>query len=190
LRLEAEAVRDAALAASGLLSRKIGGPSVFPFQHDGIMLHRATLAAWIVSPGQDRYRRGMYTHYWRLTPHPQLQTFDAPDALTACTRRRPSNTPLQALALLNDPTFVECAESLARRLIGAGGGDDERIDRAFSLGLGRAPVAAERRLLADVLVAARARFGKSTASAEAAELAAWTQVTRTLINLDEFITRE
>ncbi|MBI1916972.1 MAG: PSD1 domain-containing protein [Planctomycetes bacterium] len=189
LRLEAEVIRDAVLATSGLLSTKIGGPSVFPFQHDGIMLNRATPAPWIVSPGADRFRRGMYTHYWRLTPHPQLQTFDAPDTLTACTRRRPSNTPLQALTLLNDPTFVECAESLARRLIGNGPGtDNDRIDRAFRLCLGRTPVALERKLLTDVLTTARARFAAS--NAKVVERAAWTQVTRVLINLDEFITRE
>jgi hypothetical protein len=190
LRLEAEVIRDTALAASGLLSTKIGGPSVFPFQHDGIMLNRATPAPWMMSPGTDRYRRGMYTHYWRLTPHPQLQTFDAPDTLTACTRRRPSNTPLQALTLLNDPTFIECAESLARRLIHHGRNDTERIDQVFRLCLGRAPVALERKLLTDVLRTARARFAASNASADRIEQTAWTQVTRVLLNLDEFITRE
>ena len=109
LRLEAEAIRDCALAVSGLLSRKIGGPSVFPYQPAGIMTGRADRGTWVVSPGADRYRRGMYTHFWRLTPHPFLRLFDAPDATAACTRRIRSNTPLQALTLLNDPTFTECA---------------------------------------------------------------------------------
>lgn len=188
LRLEAEAIRDAALAASGLLSHKMGGPSVFPFQHEGIMVHRATPAPWAISTGEDRYRRGLYTHYWRLTPHPQLQTFDAPDSLTACTRRRPSNTPLQALTLLNDPTFVECAEALARRAVAAAPNDDARLDRAFRVCLGRAPTAEERQVLAEMLATSRARGDQ--ANAAAAELAAWAQVARTLLNLDEFITRE
>jgi hypothetical protein len=189
LRLEAEVVRDVALSASGLLSEKVGGPSVFPFQHDGVMLNRATPAPWVISPGADRYRRGMYTHYWRLTPHPQLQTFDAPDSLTACTRRATSNTPLQALTLLNDPTFVECAETLGRRLAGPGPADDAaRLDRAFRLCLGRAPAAPECELLTDVLRSARSR--SAAGKAGSAELAAWTQVARTLLNLDEFITRE
>lgn len=192
LRLEAEAIRDSALAASGLWSPKLGGPSVFPYQHEGVMLGRATPAEWIASPGADRYRRSMYTHYWRLTPHPFLQTFDAPDSLTACTRRRSSNTPLQALTLLNDPTFAECAEALAGRVMHEASDGDERLDRAFRLCLGRAPTAEERPPLANVLAAVRIRFAASnTASAvESVDQAAWTQVCRVLLNLDEFVTRE
>ncbi|MBI5757091.1 MAG: PSD1 domain-containing protein [Planctomycetales bacterium] len=189
LRLEAETIRDSALVVSGLWSPKVGGPSVFPFQHDGIMLNRATPAEWIVSSGTDRYRRGMYTTYWRLTPHPFLQTFDTPDSLTACTRRRPSNTPLQALTLLNDPTFVECAEVLAQRVMReVPDSDRERLDRAFRLCLGRPVVAEEQALLFEVLAAARARF--VAASKPVADRAAWTQVCRVLLNADEFVTRE
>lgn len=186
LRLEAEAVRDAALTAGGLLSTKMFGPSVFPYQQDGIMLNRATPAQWMISPGEDRYRRGLYTHYWRLTPHPQLQTFDAPDAITACTRRLPSNTPLQALTLLNDPTFTEGAEALARRLADHHGADEAKLSFVMSICLSRAPTEEECGLLMGLLSEARIRF----ASTAAGELAAWTQVARTLINLEEFIVRE
>jgi hypothetical protein len=189
LRLEAETIRDSALVASGLWSPKVGGPSVFPFQHDGIMLNRATPAEWIASSGTDRYRRSLYTHYWRLTPHPFLQTFDTPDSLTACTRRRPSNTPLQALTLLNDPTFVECAEVLAQRVMReAPDSDRERLDRAYQLCLGRPAVAEEQTLLMEMLAAARARF--IAASKPVADRAAWTQICRVLFNVDEFVTRE
>src|SRR5439155_2085417 len=87
LRLEAEAIRDVALAVSGLLSRNVGRPSVFPYQPGGILLGRATKAEWALSPGADRYRRGMYTYFWRLTPHPFLRLFDAPDSTPAATRR-------------------------------------------------------------------------------------------------------
>ena len=142
LRLEAEAIRDVALSVSGLLSRKIGGPSVFPYQPEGIMKGRADRGVWVESPGADRYRRGMYTHFWRLTPHPFLRLFDAPDATAACTRRIRTNTPLQALTLLNDPTFTECARALADRLRNdVPEGDRERIRHAFRLCLGREPTA-------------------------------------------------
>ena len=146
LRLEAEAIRDCALSVSGLLSRKIGGPSVFPYQPDGIMKGRADRGVWVESPGADRYRRGMYTHFWRLTPHPFLRLFDAPDATAACTRRIRSNTPLQALTLLNDPTFTECARALADRLRNdVPEGDRERVRHGFRLCLGREPTADEIR---------------------------------------------
>ena len=146
LRLEAEAIRDVALSVSGLLSRKIGGPSVFPYQPEGIMKGRADRGVWVESPGADRYRRGMYTHFWRLTPHPFLRLFDAPDATAACTRRIRTNTPLQALTLLNDPTFTECARALADRLRNdVPEGDRERIRHAFRLCLGREPTRDELR---------------------------------------------
>ena len=108
-RLESEIIRDAALAVSGLLNAEIGGPTVFPYQPEGVLEHRATPVEWVESEGADKYRRGMYTHHWRLTPHPYFRTFDAPEALTSCTRRYRSNTPIQALTLLNGPSFVEAA---------------------------------------------------------------------------------
>lgn len=193
LRLEAEVIRDIALSVGGLLSTKIGGPSVFPFQHDGVMINRATPAPWNISPGEDRYRRGLYTHYWRLTPHPQLQTFNAPDAITSCTRRQNSNTPLQALSLLNEPTFADASEELARQLVADQfTRDDDRVDRVFVICLSREPTGEERRQLVEVLTAAKSRLASSdpALSKEAIELAAWKQLTRTIFNLEEFIVRE
>ena len=114
-RLEAEILRDSSLAVAGALSSKIGGPSVFPQQPDGVLDYRATKANWVISTGEGRYRRGMYTWFWRLTPHPMLTLFDAPDGTAACTRRDRSNTPVQALTLLNDPLFVDGARMLAAR---------------------------------------------------------------------------
>lgn len=191
LRLEGEVIRDAALAASDLLSTKIGGPSVFPFQHEGVMLNRATPAPWIMSPGADRYRRGLYTHYWRLTPHPFLQTFDAPDSLTACTRRRASNTPLQALTLLNDPTFAASAQALARRVLReALPEDSERLNLAFQLCLGRLPTSEEHAQLMELLAVPRTSRATTGSTVETLDQTAWTQICRVLLNLDEFVTRE
>ena len=117
LRLEAEGIRDVELAASGLLADKIGGPSVFPPQPPGVMELAQIKRDWKPSEGADRYRRGMYTYFWRSTPHPLLKLFDAPDANAACTRRNRSNTPVQALTLLNDEAFFECAQALAARVL-------------------------------------------------------------------------
>ncbi|MCD6051647.1 MAG: cytochrome, partial [Verrucomicrobia bacterium] len=124
LRLEAELVRDSALSASGLLTRKVGGPSVFPPQPDGVMSLGQMKREWIPSTGEDRYRRGMYTFFWRATPNPALMVFDAPDGFSACTRRPRSNTPLQALTLLNDQAYYELAQALAERVIRDGPKDD------------------------------------------------------------------
>ena len=200
LRLEAELIRDTALSVSGLLSTKLGGPSVFPFQHDGIMINRATPAPWTISPGEDRYRRGLYTHYWRLTPHPQLQTFDAPDSMTACTRRQTSNTPLQALTLLNDPTFTEAAEHLARELLASEcSSEAARVDLAVQLCLSRPPTDEERTVLRELLRRIRRGTGDATPTSGsqsdvtlvgANERTAWTELARTLLNLEEFLVRE
>ena len=194
-RLEAEVICDTALAAGGLLSTKIGGPSVFPFQPDGIMINRATPAPWKISPGEDRYRRGLYTYYWRLTPHPMLQTFDAPDAITSCTRRQSSNTPLQALTLLNDPMFTEAANAIAREIVSSRlENDDQRVNRMFQLCLTRLPDAHERKLLNQVLNRARSPLTEGTSgktrSAENVERLAWTQLAQTILNLEEFVVRE
>src|SRR5207248_1482607 len=119
-RLEAEIVRDIALASSGLLQQAIGGPSVRPPQPPGISeLSYAGSARWVESTGADRYRRGLYTWFQRTSPYPMLMTFDAPDSNVTCTRRDRSNTPLQALTLLNDPVFHECAQTLGRRMLKA-----------------------------------------------------------------------
>jgi mono/diheme cytochrome c family protein len=179
LRLEAEVVRDAALGASGLLSHKLGGPSVFPPQPDGIYRFTQIDKNWKPSGGPDRYRRGLYTFFWRSAPHPSLTVFDAPDASTACTRRNRSNTPLQALTLLNDQGQYEFAQALAARVLREGGADDgARLRYAFRLCLARAPKERERQRLAELL----AREGKGAE--------AWVTVARVLLNLDEFITRE
>jgi hypothetical protein len=198
LRLEAEVIRDCALSVSGLLSNKVGGPSIFPFQHDGIMINRATPAPWTMSGGEDRYRRGMYTYYWRLTPHPLLQTFDAPDAITTCTRRQTSNTPLQALTLLNDPTFVEAATQLARIVLkqpqGDEDSDEKRVNRLCEVCLSRSPSIEERTILMSLLAQSRQRFAtedqRRSLNINDLELKTWAPVARAFLNLEEFIVRE
>ena len=182
LRLEAELIRDSGLAASGLLSPTVGGPSVFPPQPDGVMTLGQIRRDWAPSDGPDRFRRGLYTYFWRATPHPALVVFDAPDATRACTRRIRSNTPLQALTLLNDPAYFEFAKALADRVLREGPPDDPaRLIYAFRSTLARPPAEAESRRLAALLADAR----KSDSEPEA-----WTTVARVLLNLDEFITRE
>ena len=182
LRLEAELIRDSSLSASGLLAPAIGGPSVFPPQPDGVMSLGQVRRDWSPSVGPDRFRRGIYTYFWRATPHPSLIVFDAPDATRACTRRMRSNTPLQALTLLNDRSSVEFAEALAARVLREGPADDPgRLTLAFRLGLARKPGEAESRRLAALLEDAR-RVDP--------EREAWTTVARVVLNLDEFITRE
>ena len=203
MRLEAEFIRDAALTASGLLSPKIGGPSVFPHQADGILENRATPATWTMSEGEERYRRGLYTWVWRLTPHPNLPLFDAPDGVTACTHRDKSNVPVQALTLLNDPTFVEAARSLAARIVTASSRtDDERIRLLMRTCLSRAPTTPELQLIQELLANQHTAFaadkGVATQVAgdrvprgcDVPEFAMWVVASRVVMNLDEFITRE
>ncbi|HXG11922.1 MAG TPA: PSD1 and planctomycete cytochrome C domain-containing protein [Gemmataceae bacterium] len=215
LRLEAEFVRDVALAASGLLNRTIGGPSVFPPQPEGIYRFTQIDKQWKASTGPDRYRRGMYTYFWRSAPHPALIVFDAPDANSTCTRRNRSNTPLQALTLLNDQGFFEFAVGLAARVLNevrpgevsprrepGGNLDEERLRYAFRLCLARSPSASELDRLGRLLARQRAEFETDpeaarelvpdgmAPSADVKQLAAWTAVARVLLNLDEFITRE
>ena len=205
LRLDAELVRDAALTASGLLSRKVGGPSVYPPQPEGVMrLTQHATRGWTASSGEDRYRRGMYTFLWRLAPHPFLMAFNAPEASTTCTRRPRANTPTQSLMLLNDEAFVEAAQALAVRVLreAPANPDESRLELCFRHCLGRQPSAAEKSVLLTLLAAERAdpagveqqrRFPAASQLASdvpAEELSAWTSVARTLLNLDEFITRE
>ncbi len=163
LRLDAELVRDSALVASGLLSRKVGGPPVYPPIPDGVMSLGQVKRVWNTSKGEDRTRRGLYTFTYRVTPPPAFAVFDAPDGLSTCTRRNRSNTPLQALTLLNDPAFFEAAQALAKVI------EKEGLATAFRRCTSRAPEAAELAVLAklDPLSAARA-----------------------LLNLDETITRD
>jgi hypothetical protein len=179
LRLDAEVVRDVALAGSGLLCTKIGGPSAFPPQPDGVYRFTQVVRDWKEEKGPERYRRGMYTTFWRSAAHPALLVFDAPNAVSACTRRIRSNTPLQALTLLNDQGFFEFAQGLARRAQQDTNGDlAAAVQHAFRLCLARPPTAVEMQRLCAV------------ADDRSESSAALTDAARVLMNLDEFITRE
>ncbi len=202
LRLEAEAIRDSALGASGLLSRELGGPGVYPPQPEGIYRFTQQVKFWGTAKDSDRYRRGLYTYLWRSSPYPFLKTFDVPDAVVACTRRPRSNTPLQALTLANDLAFVEIAQGYASNLLAQPTlGDRARAEQAFRQALARKPNEHELIRLLEYLELQRAHFAASPKAAaqvaqrdsgapNAAEVAAWTMVARVLLNLDEFITRE
>jgi hypothetical protein len=198
LRLDAEIVRDAALCASGLLVAKAGGPSVFPPQPAAAMSASQLKKTWTASTGDDRYRRGMYTFFWRVTPNPSLIVFDAPSGMTACTRRTRSNTPLQALALLNETAFHEFARGFAERLLRetAGKGFEDRLGRAFELALSRPPSARERERLRTLYATERDALQTQPEDVQALagsgdiELAAWVSLSRVLMNTDEFMTRE
>lgn len=210
-RVESEIVRDLHLAVAGLLAPKIGGPSVFPpMPADLAKLSYANNFTWTNSEGDDRYRRGMYTFFKRTIPHPNLMTFDSPDANVACIQRTVSNTPLQSLTLLNNEVHVESSQALAKRLLsedpsGAANApqlDAERLATAMRLCVARLPAAEEVAALERVLAASRAYYqdhaddaakivGTHTpANVAVAEAAAWTATMRVVLNLDEFLTRE
>nr|MDQ2900465.1 DUF1549 and DUF1553 domain-containing protein [Acidobacteriota bacterium] len=176
VRLPGELIRDEALAASGLLNPAIGGKSVRPPQPAGVAeLGYANSVKWKESTGQDRYRRGLYIHYQRTTPYPFLANFDEPDSTLTCTRRGASNTPLQSLNLLNDPVFYEAAQALAWRVKQeAHGSFDDQLSYAFELCLDRKPTAKEKDRLSTYFHAQPD----------------WVGLSRIILNLDEFITRE
>lgn len=189
LRVEAEIVRDTALDVSGQLARKIGGPSVYPPQEEGVYAFTQVKKNWTVSKGADRYRRGMYTYFYRSAPYPMLTTFDVPRFNATCTCRDRSNTPLQSLAVANSEAMFEAARGLGERVlreVDAGEVseqiDQQRITRAFQICFARIPNEDEATVLAEYLAQSRERFKT--------EQEAWTAVARVLINLDEFITRE
>ena len=202
LRLESEVVRDVCLAASGLWNRTVGGPPVFPPQPQGSSRLGHSRRKWVASQGADRYRRGLYTHFWRSTPHPALMVFDSPNGITTCTRRSRSTSPLQALTLLNDEAFYELAQGLARRVLREGPvRDADRIDYTFRVCLSRPPSTEESTRLQRFLdhqrndLAQRPREARSLLPLDSddedpQELAAWTLLSSVLLNLDEFITRE
>ncbi|HZN35459.1 MAG TPA: DUF1553 domain-containing protein, partial [Pirellulaceae bacterium] len=203
LRFDAEIVRDAALSASGLLDRTIGGPSVRPPQPDGVYAFTQTAKKWTPDTGPARYRRAMYTTFFRSSPHPLFTTFDAPDFQTVCTRRGRSNTPLQALTVANDVAFLEFAQGLAARVQREIPLDDAdaRLRRAFLLALCREPSSAEFTILRGYLdrqaadlakdeERAKALLPPETKSDRVAESAALVLACRAILNTDGFITRE
>ena len=209
-RVEAEVIRDLSLTASGLLTHRVGGPSVHPPQpSEYASVTYANSAKWVESKGGDRYRRGLYTFFQRTSPYPMLMTFDTPDSNECTARRQTSNTPLQALTLWNDPAFFEAAQALGRRIVAEVPAENDvqhtarlRAERAFLLCLSRRPSAAELASVVDLYssshelaakdnAAARQLIGaQSSTSDDVAEVAAWVSVGRALLNLDEFISRE
>ncbi|MGH9659500.1 MAG: DUF1553 domain-containing protein, partial [Bryobacteraceae bacterium] len=180
-RVEAEMVRDIALTASGQLSRRIGGPSVFPPQPEGVWSIPYNSDRWITSGGEDRFRRGLYTFIRRTSPHPGMTAFDAPSREACTVRRVRTNTPLQALTTLNDPAFFDSARALARRILAEAPDLDARIEHGFRLCTSRRPRPGERAALARAL---------ETELASHSEVSAWTLVANVLLNLDETLTKE
>lgn len=199
-RVEGEIVRDLTLAVAGQLSGKIGGPSVFPpMPADVAALSYANNFKYIVSEGEDRYRRGMYTFFKRTAPHPNLTTFDCPDSNATAIERSVSNTPLQALTMLNNESFHEAAVGLAGRMMALGGDDGERLAAAFRMCVMRPPTQPERSEFMSLLERCREYYKANPAAAKQLvggkcvkpeEKAAWVATGRILLNLDEFVTRE
>lgn len=201
-RVEAELIRDISLTASGLLSRQIGGPSVYPPMAEEVAkLSFRSNYDWPTSTGADRYRRGLYIFFKRTLPYPNLDSFDCPDATTASMQRNASNTPLQALMVLNNEAHVEAARAFTRRVLGAAGSDSARLEVAFRICLSRAPSKAEQQRMLGLLAASRDFYrdhaqeaeqliGDQPAEAAASEAAAWFATLSVLLNLDEFLTRE
>ncbi len=214
-RVEGEIVRDIALSVSGLLNPKIGGRAVMPNAPEYLFQPPASYAPfpWKNEVGDENYRRALYTFRRRSTPYPALQTFDVPNADFSCVKRQRSNSPLQALVSLNEPIFVECAQNLARRIVVEGGStDDARLTYAFRRVLARTPGPEEKRELTVLLQRERQRIAdgwlnpaelaavKPGAGQDAlkdlpagttpTQLAAYTVVSRVLLNLDETITKE
>ena len=199
------------LRASGWLDPKVGGPSVFPPAPDFLFVPPASYGPkpWKESGGEDRYRRAIYTFRYRSVPYPMLQVFDAPNGDMSCVRRARSNTPLQALTTLNEPLFLECARALALRTVREGGETNgTRLIFAFRSCLARKPNERESATLLALLDKETQRFANGKAKAwdfaaetpshppalptgiSASQLAAWTALSRVLINLDETITKE
>ncbi|MEM9159185.1 MAG: PSD1 and planctomycete cytochrome C domain-containing protein [Verrucomicrobiota bacterium] len=174
-RLPAELIRDNLLSVSGLLSDKIGGPMVYPVQPDGVWkeIPGADVRRYPTSTGEDRYRRGIYTVWRRGNPYPSMVNFDAPERSVCTTKRDRSNSPLQALTLLNDPVYVEMATVFAESIEGWSGSDREKIDRAFRTVVSRQPNEQEMKILIDLIQ----------------ESGSWFAVAQTLLNLDETITK-
>jgi hypothetical protein len=199
VRMEAEMIRDVALSASGLLSPKMFGPSVFPLQPDGIWNQPYSSEKWTMSGGDDRYRRSLYTFWRRTSPYPSFMTFDATSRELCTVRRVRTNTPLQALTLLNDPASFEAARALARRMTAVPGGPRVRAALGIKLVLSReaAPVEIDR-LIATYEQELKHYRSRTDAAAlvaagndeDPADMSAWTIVANVLLNLDEAVTKE
>ena len=209
-RLPAEMVRDNALTIAGMLNPEVGGRSVYPYQPPGLWEElaygdRFSAQTYTPSHGKDLYRRSMYWFWKRTTPPATLATFDAPDREKCTSRRAVTNTPLQALILLNDPTYMEAARTLASRALQASPDAAKRIATAFRSATGRAPTSQEVRILRDLATKQTDIFAKDPKSAEQllnvgespwdkrlkpAELAAWTTVASAILNMDEVVTKE
>jgi hypothetical protein len=200
-RVEAEMIRDIALSASGLLSSKMFGPPVKPYQPEGLWGwfpgSRVGTDVWEVSPGEDKYRRALYTYIRRSVRYPSLTVFDAPSREFCVARRPRSDTPLQALTTLNDPAFFEAAAAMAQRVMKEGGASDsDRAVYAFRLATSRRPGADELDTVTSALNKSRQRLARNPKEAESLtgksnpDLAAWTMVSNALLNLDEALTKE
>ena len=210
-RVDAELVRDIFLAASGLLNGELGGPSVHPLLPEFMLQPPVSYGpkTWVEDKGPNRYRRALYTFRFRSIPYPVLQTFDAPTGDFSCVRRSRSNTPMQALMTLNEPIFLECAQALAMKTLRDGGKTDaERLSFAFRRCTGRLPTDAERKALQTLLADQLEHYSRPDAkpaelfasdlhdlsvlpnTATPAQAAAWTAVSRVVLNLDETITKE
>ena len=208
LRLDAEVLRDQALALGGLLRPEIGGPPVRPYQPiniwEPVAFGGSNTKTYVQDRGDALYRRSLYTFMKRTAPAPAMSTFDAPSREFTCVGRSRSNTPLQALALMNDVQHIEAARAFAERLLAEKSTDAKRLALAFRSVTARTPDTTERKLLTDSLATQRAHFSRDTAAAEkiltngeskplasapVAEIAAWTMVANLLLNLDETVTR-
>ncbi|HAB11922.1 MAG TPA: hypothetical protein DCE47_09550 [Planctomycetaceae bacterium] len=205
-RLEAETIRDQALAIAGLLDRRMGGPSVYPFQPPG--LWQAAFNGqrkWPTSPGSQKHRRGLYTFWRRTVPYPSMATFDAPSREICMPRRIRTNTPLQAFVTLNDPVYVEISQALGRRLVAEGGATPAtRVALGLRLATGQKATRAQQDVLVGLFSSELAHFRKDTEAAkqlatmplgplpadgDTATMAAWTVVANVLLNLDQALTR-
>jgi hypothetical protein len=204
-------VRDNALLISGLLDSEIGGPSAYPYQPKGLWEELAfgevfSGQSYTPGRGKDLYRRSMYTVWKRTVPPPALVTFDAPDREKCTARRARTNTPLQALVLMNDPTYVEAARALGKRMMTEGGRDPvRRINYAFRLAMARQPEPGELQVLLQAFNKQLPDYRRDKAAAlkllgvgesphdqklDVSELATWTTVASMILNLDETITKE
>ena len=201
LRFSSDQVRDAMLLTSGLLETRVGGPSVLPPQPE-IVAKEGFSNVWKTSEGADRYRRGLYTWIQRLSPFAQNVTFDSPPTNASCTRRDRSNSPLQALTLLNDPVFFEAAQAMARSALTQPDlNDHDRIQWSFRRAVSRVPTDSEIATLHEYLIEQRRLLSADATAAERlapvainnidrVEVAAWTGLCSVVLNLHEFIVRE